>query len=57
MDAFLPLLLTRRSVRRYTGEPIPPEALQTVLTAGLLSPSSRSRRPWELVVVQDRATL
>ena len=57
MDAFLPLLLTRRSVRRYTGEPIPPEALRAVLTAGLLSPSSRSRRPWELVVVQDRATL
>ena len=57
MDAFLPLLLTRRSVRRYTGEPIPPEALRAVLTAGLLSPSSRSRRPWELVVVQDRETI
>lgn len=57
MNELLSLLLTRRSVRRYTGEPIPPEALQTVLTAGLLSPSSRSRRPWELVVVQDRATL
>lgn len=57
MNELLPLLLTRRSVRRYTGDPIPPETLRAVVTAGLLSPSSRNRRPWRLVVVQDRATL
>ena len=57
MNDLLPLLLTRRSVRRYTGDPIPPETLRAVVTAGLLSPSSRNRRPWRLVVVQDRATL
>lgn len=54
---FLNLLLTRRSIRQYTGEAIPKEALEAVLAAGLASPSSRSRRPWELVVVQDPATL
>ena len=57
MNELLSLLLTRRSVRRYTGGPIPPETLRAVVTAGLLSPSSRNRRPWRLVVVQDRATL
>ena len=57
MNELLSLLLTRRSVRRYTGDPIPPETLRAVVTAGLLSPSSRNRRPWRLVVVQDRATL
>ena len=57
MNELLSLLLTRRSVRRYTGDPIPPETLRAVVTAGLLSPSSRNRRPWRLVVVQDRAIL
>lgn len=54
---FLDLLLTRRSIRQYTGEPIPKEALEAVLHAGLASPASPARRPWELVVVQDPVTL
>ena len=57
MNELLSLLLTRRSVRRYTGDPIPPETLRAVVTAGLLSPSSRNRQPWRLVVVQDRETI
>ena len=56
MDLF-DLLLTRRSIRQYTGQPVSQEDLRAVLAAGLLSPSSRSRRPWELVVVQDPAML
>lgn len=51
------LLLHRRSVRSYTGAPIPEEALQAVLQAGLLSPSGRGIRPWELIVVRNRDML
>lgn len=47
----------RRSVRKYSGEPVPQELLDRVVRAGLLSASGRARRPWELVVVRDRATL
>ena len=54
---FLHLLLTRRSIRKYTGEPIPQKALDAVVTAGLASPASRNRRPWELIVIQDPVTL
>ena len=53
----LEMLKHRRSVRDYTGEAIPKEHLDQILAAGLLSPSGRSRKPWELVVVQDRDTL
>ena len=53
----LEMLKHRRSVRDYTGEAIPKEQLDQILAAGLLSPSGRSRKPWELVVVQDRDTL
>lgn len=54
---FLHLLLTRRSIRKYTQDPIPKEKLEAVVTAGIIGPSSRARRPWDLVVVQDPATL
>ena len=53
----LEMLKHRRSVREYTGEPIPKEYLEQILAAGLLSPSGRSRKPWELVTVQNRDTL
>ena len=53
----LELLLTRRSIRQYTGQSLSQEDLETILDAGLLAPSSRSRRPWELVVVRDPAML
>lgn len=50
MNELLPLLLTRRSVRAvHRGTPFPRETLRAVVTAGLLSPSSRNRRPWRLV--------
>lgn len=47
----------RRSVRNYTGEPVPDELLERVIEAGLRSASGRGLRPWELVVVRDRAQL
>ena len=53
----LEILQNRHSVRKYTGEPIPRETLMTVLQAGLLSASSRSIRPWEMIVVEDKEVL
>lgn len=53
----LAALLHRRSVRKYTGERIPDEKIERVLEAGLLAASGRGLRPWELVVVRERATL
>ena len=50
-------ILARRSVRQYTDEPIPEEKLNAILYAGLAAASSKNRRPWEFVVVRDRAML
>lgn len=50
-------LRNRCSVRAYSGEPIPSVLLDRIIKAGLLSASGRARRPWELIVVCDRATL
>lgn len=53
----LEIMQNRRSVRKYTGEPVPEEKLEMVLQAGLLSASGRQLRPWELIVVRDKGTL
>ena len=53
----LQTILNRRSVRQYTDEPIPEEKLNAILYAGLAAASSKNRRPWEFVLVQNRAML
>ena len=50
-------ILHRRSVRQYTDEAIPESKLTAILHAGLAAASSKNRRPWELIVVRDRAML
>jgi len=50
-------ILNRRSIRAYNGQPVPEEALHSILEAGLLAPSSRNIYPVEFVVVQSRDTL
>jgi len=53
----LDMMLHRRSVRQYVPGEIPEEALTKILQAGLLSPSGRAIRPWELIVIRNRETL
>ena len=54
---FMDILTTRRSVRKYKNESIPKEKIEKILQAGLISPSGRNRRPWELIVVEDKEVL
>jgi nitroreductase len=44
----------RRSVREYTGEPIPREDLETIVDSGRLAASGSNKQPWDFVVVTDR---
>jgi nitroreductase len=46
----------RRSIRKYRAEPVPEEALQTVLEAARLAPSWSNTQCWRLVVVRDKET-
>lgn len=39
----------RRTVRKYTGEPIPTDTLMAVLDAARWAPTSGNVQPWELV--------
>lgn len=51
------IIFARRSIRRYTDEPVTEEQIRTLLEAGMAAPSASNRQPWHFVVVTDRATL
>ncbi|HEY9062536.1 MAG TPA: nitroreductase family protein [Pseudobacteroides sp.] len=51
------LLKSRRSIRKFQNKEIEKEKVDTVLKSALLSPSSRSRRPWEFVTITDKKLL
>lgn len=47
----------RRSIRRYTAEPVDDACINTVLQAGLCAPTAMNRRPYHFIVIRDRDTL
>lgn len=51
------LLRKRRSIRKYTDNPIEKEKIDLLVRAVLLSPTSRNSRPWEFIMVEDRELL
>jgi nitroreductase len=56
MDA-LEALMTRRSVRAYTDEPVSGDQIRKILAAGMQAPSANNRQPWHFVVVRRRERL
>lgn len=56
-EQMMELFLKRRSIRNYSGEPVPMEKLNQIIMAGLSSASGRAIRPWDLIVVRDRDKL
>lgn len=53
----LDTIFTRRSIRRFTGEPIKEEDLKTILKAGFQAPSAMNREPREFIVVRDQEVM
>lgn len=43
--------LTRRSIRRYTPQPVPPAVLDDVLAAAASAPSAHNRQPWRAAAI------
>jgi len=56
----LELIQTRRSIRRYTDQPVPMDVMERLLTAATWAPSAHNRQPWRFVVLtapDDKARL
>jgi nitroreductase len=56
MDA-IQNIMSRRSIRKYSGEGISSEQIQTIISAAMQAPSAGNRQPWYFIVVQDRQIL
>lgn len=44
----------RRSIRRYTNQPIAPELLNELIEAAIWAPSAHNRQPWRFCVVTSQ---
>ena len=50
-------ILTRRSIRKFTDEPVTEAQATALLTAAMAAPSAGNQQPWQFVVVRDKAML
>jgi iodotyrosine deiodinase len=53
--AFLELMQTRRSVRQFSPEPVPPGLVESAIRVAGTAPSGANQQPWTFVVVADPA--
>jgi len=57
MNECIKTLLTRRSVRLFTGAPVPKETLELILKCGMAAPSAVNIQPWAFIGITNRKTM
>jgi nitroreductase len=50
-------ILSRRSIRKYTEEPVSDTDIEALLIAAMHAPSAVNEQPWHFVVIKDKNTL
>lgn len=50
-------VMERRSIRKYTDQPVADDLVERLLRAAMCAPSAGNQQPWRFVVVRDRETL
>jgi nitroreductase len=56
MDLF-DAINTRRSIRKFTKEPISEKLTELIIKAAMQAPSARNFQPWHFIVIDDRSLL
>ena len=54
---FIQTIFARRSIRRYTDEPVSEADIKMLMEAAMAAPSASNRKPWQFIVVTERQTL
>jgi len=47
------IIKSRRSIRKFTSEPVSEELVETILEAGRWAPSGLNNQPWRFAVIRD----
>jgi len=50
-------LITRRSIRKYTTDPVSKEDVEEVIKAGMYAPSAVNCQPWHFMIIDERNLL
>ena len=50
----LDVIMSRTSIRSFTGDPVSKDQLETILKAGMAAPTAMNMQPWRFVVVTDK---
>ena len=53
MPEIIDIILSRRSIRQFTDEPVQDETLKLLLQAAMAAPTACNSQPWEFVVVTE----
>ena len=56
-EEFLNTVFARRSIRKYTPDPVSGANIELLLKAAMAAPSASNRKPWQFVVVTEREIL
>lgn len=51
------IILSRRSIRQYTSQPVSDELIKEILKAAMAAPSAGNEQPWHFIVIKERAIL
>ena len=57
MPEIIDILLSRRSIRQFTAEPIDRETIILLLKAAMSAPTACNSQPWEFIVVTQKELL
>jgi len=52
MDIF-ELIKTRRSIRKFTDEPVSDEIINKIIESGTWAPSGMNNQPWKFAIIKD----
>lgn len=55
MNPVLDAIRSRRSIRRYRDDLVPPDLIDDILRAAVWAPSAHNRQPWRFAVVREPA--
>ncbi len=50
-------ILSRRSIRKYSSQPVSEGVVKSLLEAAMSAPSAGNQQPWHFIVVTDRTIL
>jgi nitroreductase len=51
------VIFSRRSIRKYTEQPVSDEVIKELLKAAMSAPSAVNQQPWHFIIIKDRQIL